>query len=63
VADTEKSYQWLKKAGLNDSTEALIMPAQDQALRTRAIEAGSAISDRTPGVGCAKRLMRQSSRE
>ncbi|CAL9694852.1 unnamed protein product [Knipowitschia caucasica] len=39
VADLKKSYQWLEKAGLQDSTEALIMAAQEQALSTRAIEA------------------------
>ena len=39
VADIEKTYQWLEKAGLRDSTEALIMAAQEQALGTRAIEA------------------------
>ncbi|TWW67382.1 hypothetical protein D4764_02G0004230 [Takifugu flavidus] len=39
VADIEKTYQWLTKAGLKDSTEALIMAAQEQALSTRAIEA------------------------
>ena len=27
VADIEKSYQWLEKAGLKDSIEALIMAA------------------------------------
>ncbi len=31
VADIEKFYQWLEKAGLKDSTEALIMAAQEQA--------------------------------
>ncbi|KAF7652027.1 hypothetical protein LDENG_00102410 [Lucifuga dentata] len=40
VADIMKSYQWLEKAGLKDSTEALIMAAQEQALSTRSIEAG-----------------------
>ena len=40
VADIEKSYQWLDKAGLTDSTEALIMAAQEQAVSTRSIEAG-----------------------
>lgn len=29
VADVRKSYQWLKKTGLKDSTEALIMAAQE----------------------------------
>ena len=41
VADIKKSYQWLEKAGLKDSTEALIMAAQEQALSTRSIEAGN----------------------
>ena len=40
VADIRKYYQWLKKAGLTDSTEALILAAQEQALGTRSIEAG-----------------------
>ena len=40
VADIRKSYQWLEKAGLTDSTEALILAAQEQALGTRSIEAG-----------------------
>ena len=40
VADLGKSYQWLEKAGLKDSTEALIMAAQEQALSTRSVEAG-----------------------
>lgn len=33
-----KSYQWLNKARMKDSTEALIMAEQEQALSTR--EAG-----------------------
>ena len=33
VADIEKSYQWLDNAGLRDSTEALIMAAQEQGLK------------------------------
>ena len=40
MADIKKSYRWLEKAGLKDSTEALIVVAQEQALSTRAIEAG-----------------------
>ena len=40
VADVGKIYQWLGKAGLKDSTVALIMAAQEQALNTRSIEAG-----------------------
>ena len=40
VADIRKSYQWLEKAGLTDSTEALILAAQEQAPGTRWIEAG-----------------------
>ncbi|CAJ1059649.1 uncharacterized protein LOC127604228 [Xyrichtys novacula] len=39
VADMSKSYQWLERAGLKDSTEALIMGAQEQALSARAIKA------------------------
>ena len=40
VADIKKFYQWLEKAGLKDSMEALIMAAQDQELSTGSIEAG-----------------------
>jgi len=58
VTDIEKSYQWLQKAGLKDSTEALTMAAREQALSTRAIEV---TSDKTPGVGCPKKLLRLSS--
>jgi len=32
MADIEKSYRWLEKAGLKDSTEALFMADQEQAL-------------------------------
>ena len=39
MADINKSYQWLERAGLKDSTVALIMASQEQALNTRAIEA------------------------
>ncbi|KAI3377065.1 hypothetical protein L3Q82_000275 [Scortum barcoo] len=39
VPDIRKSYQWLEKAGLKDSTEVLIMVAQEPALSTRVIEA------------------------
>ena len=39
VADLSKTYQWLEKADLKDNTEALILAAQEQALKTRAIEA------------------------
>ena len=39
VADIGKTYHWLEKAGLKDSTEALIIASQDQALNTRSIEA------------------------
>ena len=40
MADIRKSYQWLEKAGLTDSTEALILAEQEQALGTRWIDAG-----------------------
>ncbi|XP_051911362.1 uncharacterized protein LOC127593748 [Hippocampus zosterae] len=39
MADLKKSYQWLERASLRDSTEALILAAQEQALSTRAIDA------------------------
>ncbi|XP_076610522.1 uncharacterized protein LOC143335176 [Chaetodon auriga] len=48
VADITKTYQWLEKAGLNDSTEALIIAAQEQALNTRSIEAGIYHSRQNP---------------
>ena len=32
MADIRKSYQWLEKARLTDSTEAPILAAQEQAL-------------------------------
>ena len=38
VADLEKSYQWLEKSNLKANTEALIMAAQEQALKTRVTE-------------------------
>ena len=40
VADIEGTYQWLEKAGLTDSTEAVIMAAEQQALNTRLREPG-----------------------
>ncbi|KAM6449746.1 uncharacterized protein PHA67_017094 [Liasis olivaceus] len=40
VADIRKSYQWLERAGLKDSTEALIIATQKQAPSTRSIEVG-----------------------
>lgn len=40
VSDIEKSCQWPDKAGLKNSTEVLIMAAQQQALSTRSIKAG-----------------------
>ena len=39
VADMEKTYQWLEKAGLKDSTEALLLVEEDRALRTGPVEA------------------------
>ena len=40
MADIGKTYQWREKAGVKDSTEALIMAAQEQTLNTGSIEAG-----------------------
>ena len=40
MADIRKTYQWLEKDGLKDSTETLIMAAEEQALNTRSMEAG-----------------------
>ena len=48
VADIIKIYQWLEKAGLRDSTEALIMAAQEQAFNTRPIEARVCHTRRNP---------------
>ena len=35
VADMTSTYQWLKKSNIKANTEALIMAAQDQALKSR----------------------------
>ena len=35
VADSEKTYQYLEKAGLKDSIGALIMTEQEKALNAR----------------------------
>ena len=40
VAHIRKIYQWLEKAALKNSIDALIMAAQEQTLNTRSIEAG-----------------------
>ncbi|TWW67217.1 hypothetical protein D4764_02G0002580 [Takifugu flavidus] len=58
VADIEKTYQWLTKAGLKDGTEAVLMAAQEQALSTRAIEARVY---HTPGADCVEMPLRESS--
>jgi len=39
VVNTEWSYKWLKTSGLKRETEALIMAAQEQSLRTNSIKA------------------------
>lgn len=39
VADIEKPCQWVEKAGLEDSTEALTMAAQGQPLSTSSVDA------------------------
>ncbi|TWW73235.1 hypothetical protein D4764_15G0006290 [Takifugu flavidus] len=49
VADIKKTYQELEKAGLEESTEELIMAAQELALSTRAIEAR--VHQTRPGQG------------
>ncbi|TWW69252.1 hypothetical protein D4764_18G0000580 [Takifugu flavidus] len=54
VADIEKTYQWLEKAGLKDSTEALLMAAQEQALNTRSIEARVDHTRQDPRNICTK---------
>ncbi|TWW61002.1 hypothetical protein D4764_05G0010920 [Takifugu flavidus] len=63
VADIEKTYQWLTKAGLKDSTEALLMAVQEQALSTRAIEARvyHTRQEKTRGADCVEMPLRQSS--
>ena len=40
LTDIKKTYQWLERAGLRDSAEALIIAAQEQVLDTSSIEAG-----------------------
>ena len=46
VTDAGKTYQWLEKAGLKDSIEALIMPAQEQTLITKSKEIYDTRQDR-----------------
>jgi len=61
VADTEQSNPWLEKDGLKDSTRGTnhgssrTDPAQEQ---KRLV---STTPDKTPGVECAERPLRQSS--
>lgn len=45
VADIQKSYQWLDKAGVKDRTEALIMATQERALSTRATLGSTTVTD------------------
>lgn len=56
VAVIKKSYHWLEKSGLKDSTEALIMAAQEHALSGRAIDrdlqASKAYKERHNQVAC-----------
>ena len=37
MVDIEKTYQWPEKAGLRDSTEALIMVEQERALTLKQV--------------------------
>jgi len=55
VPDIEKSYQWLEKAGLKDSTEALNVAAQEQALSTREIEARGLLHQTGPQAQAVQR--------
>ncbi len=59
VADIKKFYQWLEKAGLKDSTKALIMAAQEQALSTRSMDAGVYHTRQNLRSSCVKMLLRQ----
>lgn len=47
-ADIKKSYQWLATVSLTDSTEALIMAAEEQALMARSTVAGVYDSQQAP---------------
>ena len=37
VTDMARTYQWLNKSNIRANTEALIMAAQEQVLKTRAV--------------------------
>lgn len=53
VTDIKNINHWFEEAGLEDSTEALIMAGEEQALTTRSIQAGVyAILPHTD-AGCA----------
>ncbi len=54
VADTEKSHQWLEKAGLKDSPEALTTAAQAQALSVKSIEVAVNHTRQDPGCRLCK---------
>ena len=51
VAEIRTTYQWLEKAGLKASTDALIMAAKKQAINTRSIEAGVYHTRQDPRCG------------
>lgn len=53
VDDIKKSYQFLEEAGLQDSTEAVIMAHASMDLSTRSIKA-AVTADRTQVTDCAK---------
>lgn len=52
---TDRWKRWLEKAGLKDSTVALIIAAQEQTVSTRSLKAGSTTPDSTSQRGCKKK--------
>lgn len=57
VADLKKSYQWLQRTGQQDTKEALILAAQEQALSTRSIEAQIYHTRQDPRCRLCKELL------
>lgn len=53
VTDIKNINHWLEEAGLEDSTEALIMAGEEQALTTRSIQAGVYTTLPHIDAGCA----------
>lgn len=53
IPDIKKSYQWIEKACLEASTEAMIIVAQEQSLNTRSRRLPQLTGSKLPTVqGC-----------